>query len=88
MGQQANFALKARAWCSLEAEAEFLAAKKMLDEERGDVGPASVTKLLSAKRSQPPPATIFVASSPFLTLQAPCNVVIHVYRILRHAEFT
>ena len=62
MGQHANFVLEARAWCSLEAEAEFLSAKKMLDEERGDVGPASVTELLAAKRSKPPPATIFAAS--------------------------
>ena len=45
----------------MEAGAEFLAAKKILYAETGDIAPASVTKLLAAKRSQPPSATIFAA---------------------------
>ena len=78
VGQQANFALKARAWYSLETGGELLAAKKMYYEERRYAVPASATKLLAAKRSQPPAATIFAASSPCFDISGPVKVVIYV----------
>jgi hypothetical protein len=79
LGQQANFASKARAWCSLQAGGELLAAPRNPYEQGGGIAPALASKLLAAKRSQPPPATIFAASSPFLTFQAPCKVLICTY---------
>ena len=71
-GQQANAALPARAWCSLDAGGELLAAS--FCGQTGDTGinPTSADKLLAATSAQPPPCAHFsrARTTIFATFQA------------------
>ena len=67
-GQQANAARKSRAWCTLEARGELLAAS--FCGQTGDTGidPTSAAQLLAATSAQPPPCAHCRAQEP------PCSL--------------
>ena len=64
---EANAALKARAWCSLEAGGELLTAKTMRQAAKRGVAPAFVAKLWLPGDHNPPTAHFrsFALRSPF-----------------------
>jgi len=77
-GQQANAALTARAWCSLEAGGELLAAKKLLCTAGRWFLRALAAKRLVETSSRPPFVAHFHhANPPFFTFQAPFSLLTH-----------
>jgi len=66
--QQANAARKSRAWCTLEARGELLAACFCWHTVGMGLEPTSAQQLLAATSAQPPPCACFRAHEPPFSL--------------------